>query len=211
MAEFSELRGLRTRELESIKSFMTMQIDEWIPKYKEFRVSYPRRFLAIGTTNEQEFLNDPTGNRRWLPIAVSIQDLDAIDRDHDQLWAEAALLFLHHGVCWEDAHTRAEAEHAAFCIHDPWTELVTEYCASKVAAMVHPDLDVPYVHIPTFLPERAGDRPRQADGRPCSVCAIISSHSAGGMAPTRSGASAPKSGYRRTRRRSHDGTDANRW
>ncbi|MCV5824559.1 virulence-associated E family protein, partial [Escherichia coli] len=70
VAEIGELRGLNTKELESIKAFVTRTHENWIPKYREFATQFPRRLVFVGTTNEDEFLADKTGNRRWLPVEV---------------------------------------------------------------------------------------------------------------------------------------------
>ncbi len=78
VAEIGELRGLNTKELESIKAFVTRTHENWIPKYREFATQFPRRLVFVGTTNEDEFLADKTGNRRWLPVEVSKVDVKAI-------------------------------------------------------------------------------------------------------------------------------------
>lgn len=80
VAEIGELRGLNTKELESIKAFVTRTHENWIPKYREFATQFPRRLVFVGTTNEDEFLADKTGNRRWLPVEVSKVDVKAIKR-----------------------------------------------------------------------------------------------------------------------------------
>lgn len=98
VAEIGELRGLNTKELESIKAFVTRTHENWIPKYREFATQFPRRLVFVGTTNEDEFLADKTGNRRWLPVEVSKVDVKAIKRDLLLLWAEAREVFQRLGV-----------------------------------------------------------------------------------------------------------------
>lgn len=127
VGEIAELRGLNTRDLESIKAFITRQHERWIPKYREFANTYPRRLVFFGTTNPDEFLADDTGNRRWLPFEVSKADIDAIRRDRLQLWAEARELFRAGGVRWQDAERLAPAEHENFRVVDSWEEAIARW------------------------------------------------------------------------------------
>jgi predicted P-loop ATPase len=127
LVELSELRGLHTKEMESIKSFVTRLDSEWVPKYFEMRTVYQRRFIMIGTTNNDEFLGDSTGERRWLPIYVGKQDLEALQRDHAQLWAEGVQLYRTEGILWRDAQTLGAAEHAQFSIQDVWVDLLADW------------------------------------------------------------------------------------
>lgn len=130
VGELGELRGLLSREAESIKAWMTRTHEEWIPKYREFAVRFARRLVFIGTTNEDEFLADATGERRWLPVKVGETNVAAIERDRDQLWAEGVVLFKKHGVKWRDAQTLAKDEHAQFKIHDAWESSIGHWLAT---------------------------------------------------------------------------------
>jgi predicted P-loop ATPase len=127
VGEVDELRGLQTREIEAIKSFITRTHERWVPKYREFAVSFPRRCLLIGTTNDQEFLADETGNRRFLPVTVTQASPDAIDADRGQLWAEARELWRQHGVQYREAERLAAEVHDAYRIRDSWEELVGDW------------------------------------------------------------------------------------
>lgn len=127
IAEFGELRGLHTRELEAIKDFVTRTHEQWVPKFKEFATSYPRRLLFMGTTNQEQFLADDTGNRRWLPFHTSIVDVAAIRRDCLQLWAESAMLHRTWGVMWQEAEQLARAEHAKHEMGDPWEARIAQW------------------------------------------------------------------------------------
>jgi len=127
LAEIAELQGLRTKELEAIKAFVTRQIEDWTPKYKEFNATYPRRLVFVGTSNQEQFLADETGNRRWLPVHVAKVDVASITRDCDQLWAEAHKLFDLLGVDWQDAQTLGKTEHAQYEIHDSWQDVIAQW------------------------------------------------------------------------------------
>jgi len=127
VGELAELRGLVGRDQDSVKAWVTRRIERWRPLYREFDVSFPRRLVLIGTTNEPEFLDDVTGERRWLPVDAGNVDVEAIERDRDQLWAEGVALFDASGVAWQDAERLAGAEHAKFKVADPWADLLSEW------------------------------------------------------------------------------------
>jgi hypothetical protein len=137
IGEIAELRGLGTRDEDAIKKFITRRYENWIPKYKEFSTTFPRRLIFIGTVNPKTvgFLSDETGNRRWLPVHVERADVEAIERDRDQLWAEAAALWrsrrevlgVADGVAWRDAERLAAPEHAKYLLADEWEAAVVAW------------------------------------------------------------------------------------
>jgi predicted P-loop ATPase len=57
--------------------------------YAHIPVERPRQFIIIGTTNNNEYLADATGARRFWPIKVGRFDVEGLIKDRDQLWAEA--------------------------------------------------------------------------------------------------------------------------
>jgi hypothetical protein len=133
VGEIPELKGLNTRDAEGIKTFISRTFEEWVGKWREFAGRYLRRLVFIGTTNADRFLTDDTGNRRWLPVTVGSIDVAAIERDRDQLWAEARHMFRGQwmgqenvdegppaGIRWEAAEHRAREVHAEYFRHDEW-------------------------------------------------------------------------------------------
>jgi predicted P-loop ATPase len=127
IAEVGELRGLQSREIEHIKALLTRTHENWVPKFKEFAVTFPRRCIFIGTTNQEAFLGDDTGERRFLPLRTGTVDRDAVARDRLQLWAEARHLFAENGVVWAEAETLANGVHDQHKLVDPWVEDVATW------------------------------------------------------------------------------------
>lgn len=92
--EMAELSGIRKAEIESVKHFITKQEDTFRQAYARTSERYLRQCIFVATTNNYEFLRDPTGNRRFLPIDVDMQKatksiFDISDYEIDQIWAEA--------------------------------------------------------------------------------------------------------------------------
>ena len=127
--EVAELSAMRARDAESIKAFLSAQVDRFRPPYGRNMVELPRGTVFVGTTNEAEFLDDPTGARRFWPVQVGRIDVLALTRDRDQLWAEAM-----HAAQAGEPHwlTRDEAEaltdmQEQYQRSDPWLPRVLEY------------------------------------------------------------------------------------
>jgi predicted P-loop ATPase len=84
----------------------------------------------IGSSNETEFLHDPTGNRRFLPFEVADIDINEAQAiDIDQVWAEAYQLFEQGYKYWlTDDIKESLAEHnEQFEVQHKEYELVIEY------------------------------------------------------------------------------------
>lgn len=100
IVEIAELSGLKKAEVETIKHYISKREDSFRPAYGRVVETYKRQCVFFGTTNSKDFLRDPTGNRRFLPIDVdkakitkSVKD-DLTDEEIDQIWAEAYQLYL---------------------------------------------------------------------------------------------------------------------
>jgi len=90
IAEAGELKGNRKAGTDHLKGFLSRTHDKARMAYDRREREVPRQCVIIGTTNDSRYLRDTTGNRRFWPVAVEGFDLDALRRDRDQLWAEAA-------------------------------------------------------------------------------------------------------------------------
>lgn len=136
LGEIAELRGLRTKELEAIKAFITRTHENWVPKWQEFAKTFPRRLVFVGTTNADEFLADDTGNRRWLPVRVGGIDVEGIRRDRLQLWAEARERYMAEGVMFHAAERLSGDAHKTHTITDAWEAHISNWLATPRAELI---------------------------------------------------------------------------
>lgn len=90
IVEAAELTGLRQSKIEHMKAFLSRQVDRARMAYGRLVTEVPRQCVFVGTTNSDRFLRDTTGDRRFWPVLVGEFDLEGLNRDRDQLWAEAA-------------------------------------------------------------------------------------------------------------------------
>jgi predicted P-loop ATPase len=68
IVEVGELAGMRKAEAETIKLYISKQVDRFRPAYGRRSQEFPRQCIFIGTTNETQFLRDTTGNRRFWVV-----------------------------------------------------------------------------------------------------------------------------------------------
>jgi len=87
--ECAELDGMGKRDVSALKAAIARQTDTGRPAYARCAVAVARRYVLAGTTNEERFLQDPTENRRFWPVAVGMIDLEGLRHVRDQLIAEA--------------------------------------------------------------------------------------------------------------------------
>jgi predicted P-loop ATPase len=90
IVEIPELVGMRNTGSDHLKSQLSHQSDRARLAWARLPVEAQRQNIFIGTINKIKYLRDTTGNRRYWPVRVVRFDLDALRRDRDQLWAEAA-------------------------------------------------------------------------------------------------------------------------
>lgn len=90
--ELSELDSMAKAEITRVKAFIASSVDRFRASFDKRPNNYPRQVVFMGTTNEQQYLIDPTGNRRFWPVHVTKQiDIDWVEQHRDQLFAEAVV------------------------------------------------------------------------------------------------------------------------
>ena len=92
--EFPELDAFSKADVTKIKAFIASQSDYFRASFDKRARDYPRQIAFSGTTNEEHYLTDPTGNRRMWPVAVGrVIDIDWVIENRDQLFAEAMVRY----------------------------------------------------------------------------------------------------------------------
>lgn len=94
--ELSELSSIKRSDAEQVKAYLSKRVDIYRAAYGRRVSEHPRQCVFCGTTNEALFLKGDNGNRRFWVIPVNAEQRryqdwhEALTRDRDQLWAEAA-------------------------------------------------------------------------------------------------------------------------
>ena len=142
LAEFPHARKDATR----FKMFASRQVNRFRRPYDRAPHDWPRQCGFAATTNELDLIS-VTGNRRiwpfWLAGPVAVAD---IERDRDQLWAEAVALYRDDFPWWLPPvlETIAGEIAAGFVEADEWDESILEFLDQRYPVNQQTKLRAPF-------------------------------------------------------------------
>lgn len=134
IAEIGELAAMSRGQVDHVKMVLSRQEDEIRLPYGTRPVRLPRATVFVGTVNPEDgYLTDRTGNRRFYPLRAEAVDIEAIERDRDQLWAEA----VHRFDAGEPWHPSPELAAAAIErqrgaeVRDVWEDRIGDWLRTR--------------------------------------------------------------------------------
>lgn len=110
LVEIGEMDAFRGADVTRIKQVISNDNDYYRGPYERRASDHPRQCVFVGTTNDDAYLHDHTGGRRFWPVKCQRVDVDGLEADRDQLFAEAV--------------QRYDEGHAWWLM--PWDETLTE-------------------------------------------------------------------------------------
>lgn len=135
--EVGELDAFNRTESTRMKAFVSSQVDRFRAPYERAPRDWPRQTVFVGTTNQNEYFKDPTGNTRYWPLRVEEVEpinLDGLAGVRDQLFAEAVVLYKSRQR-WhptrDEQQRLFEPEQADREIADPWQSLIAKWLRGK--------------------------------------------------------------------------------
>jgi len=140
--EIAELDAFSRSDATRIKAFVSSQKDRFRAPYDTVPRDWERQVAFGGSTNQDEYFKDPTGNTRFWPLKCEEEDdinLEGLAGVRDQLFAEAVMLFKQ-GQRWhptaKEQQELFEPEQAEREIVDPWQSFITRYLRQRSSPKV---------------------------------------------------------------------------
>jgi putative DNA primase/helicase len=132
--ESGELDKFLRADNTTAKAFLSRSEDCYHAPYGRYDVRRKRQCVFFGTTNDDGFLTDSTGNRRYWIVVVYIEvDLEWVESVRDSVWAAALELaqdptFKH---WFDDAKGEADESREEHEYRDPWHSAIEDYCTGR--------------------------------------------------------------------------------
>ena len=133
--EFSEFETVyKRKDVEQLKAFLSSRIDSLRRPYGRSIEDFPRTSIFVGSTNRQEFLNDPTGGRRYwvIPVSKTIP-IQTLEEERDRIWATAVAAYKSGEQWWltPEEDELLEEANKGWQSSDTWEVAVLNYLQNK--------------------------------------------------------------------------------
>ncbi|WP_175414338.1 virulence-associated E family protein [Halalkalibacterium halodurans] len=139
IVEVGEMGAYTKSDVRTIKSFLSRTEDSYRAAYARKSEKHPRRCVFFGTSNDDQYLKDPTGGRRFWPIDCGKQPPTKVvfrdlDDEIDQIWAEGVMRWKMGEplILPDELEAEAKRQQELHREVDPWEGVVAEFAERLV-------------------------------------------------------------------------------
>lgn len=135
--ELAELESITGRkDAGALKNLITTRSDMFRAPYGKATSPHPRPSIFVGSVNNDSFLRDETGSRRYWVIEVNRKpDLKQLQANRDAIWKAAVLA--HRAAelpMLSDKHQAAsDAQNSGYEYEDAWLALVSTWASGAIS------------------------------------------------------------------------------
>lgn len=140
LLEYSEFEtAFKRKEVSELKSFLSSRVDSLRVPYGKSIEDFPRTSILAGSTNSQQFLHDPTGERRYWVIKVNQRiPIETVKVERDGIWAAAVEAYRNGQQWWltpKEDELLAEANQG-WQSTDTWDVEILKYLENRFSCTV---------------------------------------------------------------------------
>lgn len=139
IVEIGEMGAYSRSDVKLIKGFLSRTEDSYRAAYAHKTEKHPRSCVFFGTSNDDRYLKDPTGGRRFWPIDCAVvapvkSVFGNLDDEIDQIWAEAVMRWRMGEplILPDDLEAEAKRQQEQHAEEDPWEGIVSEFAERPV-------------------------------------------------------------------------------
>ncbi|MBK8194571.1 MAG: hypothetical protein IPK76_15655 [Lewinellaceae bacterium] len=145
--------GITSHKINEFKGLLTKNTVKIRRAYARYSEELPKVCSFIASSNEAQFLHDPTGSRRFLPFEIQAIDINtAQDIDIDGLWSQAMQLFKSGYTYWltREDQARLSEYNSQFEVQSNEYEVLVTYLSPPEPGVM-PDAELTNAEILTHL------------------------------------------------------------
>lgn len=142
ICELPDMASFSRSDRNVMKAFFSSAVDRFRPPYAKGILTIKRRAVFGATTNDEDYLGDPTGHRRFWCVLLHDIDRAALIVDRDQLWAEAVHIYKAAQTCAACAQVKKVVPgEEGRCLEHAWWLADDEKTLAKVQAKLREEND----------------------------------------------------------------------
>lgn len=131
VVEIAELDSFGKAEETRIKQVLSCNTDRYRSPFDRIARDHQRQGVFVGTTNNPYCLKDYTGARRFWPIRHGLIDIEKINAEREQLFAEAVFRYQQDEDWWLVPDALAKAEQEACYQEDSFDDIISSWAIGK--------------------------------------------------------------------------------
>jgi predicted P-loop ATPase len=131
LVEIAEMDSFSKTDVDKIKQVISCRVDRYRKPYGRHSEDHPRSCVFAGTVNGDDWNRDHTGARRFWPVACARADVDWIESNREQLFAEAVARAARGEPHWDVPDDEAKRLQESRRASDEWETVIADWLVGQ--------------------------------------------------------------------------------